>query len=41
MDNRTTAVDEDIIICRNVNKWYGAFQALKDVNATVKQGEKS
>ncbi len=40
MDNRTTAVDEDIIICRNVNKWYGAFQALKDVNATVKQGEK-
>lgn len=40
MDDRTTPVDDDIIICRNVNKWYGAFQALKDVNATVKQGEK-
>ena len=31
---------EDIIICRNVSKWFGAFQALKEVSTTVKRGEK-
>ena len=31
---------EDIIVCRNVNKWFGNFQALKDVSTTVKRGEK-
>jgi general L-amino acid transport system ATP-binding protein len=25
---------------RNVNKWYGAFQALKDVSLTVRKGER-
>ncbi|HEU5100371.1 MAG TPA: amino acid ABC transporter ATP-binding protein [Roseiflexaceae bacterium] len=30
---------EDIIICRDVHKWYGDFHALKGINATVKQGE--
>ena len=38
--NEVSEMVEDIIICRDVNKWYGAFHALKDVNATVKQGEK-
>lgn len=30
---------EDIIVCENVNKWYGEFQALKDVSMRVKKGE--
>jgi general L-amino acid transport system ATP-binding protein len=30
---------EDIIVCRDVHKWYGDFHALKGINATVKQGE--
>ena len=38
--NGTTETAEDIIVCRNVNKWFGNFQALKDINTTVKRGEK-
>jgi general L-amino acid transport system ATP-binding protein len=30
---------EDIIICRDVEKWYGDFHALRGVSATVKKGE--
>jgi len=30
---------EDIIICRDVHKWYGSFHALKGVSTTVKPGE--
>ncbi|ACL23281.1 MULTISPECIES: amino acid ABC transporter ATP-binding protein [Chloroflexus] len=30
---------EHIIICENVNKWYGDFHALKDVSLRVKRGE--
>jgi general L-amino acid transport system ATP-binding protein len=30
---------EDIIICRDVQKWYGDFHALKGVSLTVKKGE--
>ncbi|MGB9738436.1 MAG: amino acid ABC transporter ATP-binding protein [Chloroflexus aggregans] len=30
---------EYIIICENVNKWYGDFHALKDVSLRVKRGE--
>ena len=30
---------EDIIVCNDVSKWYGEFQALDRINATVKQGE--
>ncbi|RMG98411.1 MAG: amino acid ABC transporter ATP-binding protein [Chloroflexi bacterium] len=37
MDKLETA--EDIIICRNVHKWYGDFHALKGINLTVKKGE--
>jgi general L-amino acid transport system ATP-binding protein len=33
------AVGEPIIICEHVNKWYGDFQALKDVSMQVKKGE--
>ena len=30
---------EDVIVAHNINKWYGDFQALRDVNLTVKSGE--
>jgi general L-amino acid transport system ATP-binding protein len=33
------AKKDDIIVCDNVNKWYGEFQALKDVSMRVKKGE--
>jgi general L-amino acid transport system ATP-binding protein len=33
------AEDTDMIICRNVNKWYGSFQALRNINFTVKRRE--
>jgi len=31
--------EEPIIVCRNVEKWYGNFHALKGVNMEVKKGE--
>ena len=30
---------EDIIICRDVHKWFGHFHALRGVSTTVKRGE--
>ena len=30
---------EDIIICRDVKKWFGDFQALRGISVTVKRGE--
>ena len=33
------ALNEDIIVCTNVSKWYGEFQALKNVSLTVKKQE--
>ena len=30
---------EDIIVCRDVHKWYGDFHALRGVSLTVKTGE--
>ncbi len=34
-----SAPNEYMIVCENVNKWYGDFQALRDVSLHVKQGE--
>jgi general L-amino acid transport system ATP-binding protein len=34
------AKTEDIIIIENLNKWYGNFHVLKDVNLRVKKGER-
>ncbi len=31
--------NEDIIICRDVQKWYGHFHALKGITMEVKKGE--
>lgn len=33
-------VSADVISMHDVNKWYGEFHVLKDINLTVKQGEK-
>ena len=30
---------EDIIVCRDVHKWFGAFAALRGISLTVKAGE--
>jgi len=30
---------QDIIVCRDVHKWFGDFEALKGINLTVKTGE--
>ncbi len=30
---------EEIIICRDVHKWYGDFHALRGVSLTIKRGE--
>ncbi len=29
----------DMIVCENVNKWFGEFQALSDISATIKERE--
>jgi general L-amino acid transport system ATP-binding protein len=29
----------DVIVCRDVHKWYGSFHALKGINLMVKKGE--
>jgi general L-amino acid transport system ATP-binding protein len=33
------AMNQDVIICRDVHKWYGDFHALRGVSLTVRQGE--
>ncbi len=35
----TEAQNGDIIIARDVHKWYGQFHALRGINMTVKKGE--
>jgi general L-amino acid transport system ATP-binding protein len=32
-------VGDEIIVCRNVEKWFGDFQALRGVSITVRKGE--
>ena len=38
-DHSRPHVADEIIICRDVHKWYGDFEALKGVSMTVKRGE--
>jgi general L-amino acid transport system ATP-binding protein len=35
----TEKSNEEIIVCENVNKWYGEYHALRDVSIRVKKGE--
>jgi general L-amino acid transport system ATP-binding protein len=39
MANEKLETGEDIIICRNVEKWFDDFHVLRGVNLTVKRGE--
>jgi general L-amino acid transport system ATP-binding protein len=39
MQNEKLNTAEDIIICRDVHKWFGEFHVLRGVNVTVKRGE--
>jgi general L-amino acid transport system ATP-binding protein len=32
--------NDDIIVIKDLNKWYGAFHVLKDINLRVKKGER-
>jgi general L-amino acid transport system ATP-binding protein len=34
-----SADPNDIIVCRDVHKWFDQFQALKGINVTVRRGE--
>ncbi len=38
-DMAAVAEEEPIIICRNVNKWFGEFHVLRDVSVEVAQRE--
>ncbi|MFO7664494.1 MAG: amino acid ABC transporter ATP-binding protein [Chloroflexota bacterium] len=35
----TNGSQDEVIICRNVQKWFGDFQALRGISLTVKRGE--
>ena len=39
MTTEETTLGGDIIICEGVKKWFGDFQALKDVTTTVRERE--
>ncbi|EAR61741.1 amino acid ABC transporter ATP-binding protein [Neptuniibacter caesariensis] len=37
---KTNENNDDIIVIKDLNKWYGEFHVLKDINLRVKKGEK-
>ena len=39
MEGPAASLVEDIVVCRNVHKWYGDFEALKGIDLDVKTGE--
>ena len=39
MEGPAPTTVNDVIVCRDVHKWYGEFEALKGVNLTVNSGE--
>ena len=40
METGQPAISEEIIVCRDVHKWFGEFHVLRGINTTVRQGEK-
>ena len=36
----TSAEDDDLIVIKDMHKWYGDFHVLKNINLTVKRGER-
>lgn len=39
MSQKTMTPADAMITLENVNKWYGQFHVLRDINLKVKQGE--
>src|SRR4030042_4891624 len=39
MENEKSYTEEDIIVCRDVHKWFDDFHVLRGVNLTIKKGE--
>ena len=39
-DQNSHTTTEEVIIIRDLNKWYGDFHVLKDINLTVHKGER-
>ena len=39
MESDSLDTEEDIIICRDVHKWFGDFHVLQGLNLTIKRGE--
>ena len=37
--NEQTIRTDEIIICRDVHKWYGDFHVLRGISTTIKRGE--
>ncbi len=37
--NQETAATQDMIVCRDVHKWFGQFHAVRGITTTVKQGQ--
>jgi general L-amino acid transport system ATP-binding protein len=37
---KSAAAAEDVIVIENLNKWYGDFHVLRDINLRVKKGER-
>ena len=40
IDNGSGAASEDIIVCRDVHKWFGDFHVLRGITTSVRRGEK-
>jgi len=40
MNTKTEQSTDDIIVIKDLNKWYGDFHVLKDINLNVKKGER-
>ena len=38
---KSTAENQDIIAIKDLNKWYGEFHVLKDINLQVKKARRS
>ncbi|MBL4831193.1 MAG: amino acid ABC transporter ATP-binding protein [Aliivibrio sp.] len=38
--NKLSPSEQPVIQCKNLNKWFGDFQALKQIDLSVAQGEK-
>lgn len=38
--NSSSSASEDVIVLKDLNKWYGDFHVLKNINLNVKKGER-